>query len=415
MRGIYNIFVFLYGFFLKVAALFNSKAKLWVDGRSNIFKKISNTSISSSSIIWVHCASLGEFEQGRPIIEKLVNTYPDHKILLTFFSPSGYEVRKDYELADFVFYLPIDTPQNAKRFVNMVMPKMVIFIKYEFWYNYIDELYRLKIPLIFASVIFRPSQIFFKPWGRWFARQLNKVTFLFVQNSESIELLDKIGIHHTEISGDTRFDRVLQLPDDPSEFPIVKDFKGDSKLVIGGSTWPVGEKILKEVLDNSSIDYKLIIAPHLINSAHIGEIETRFKDYNPILYSDGLAQDFSSSKVLIINSIGVLSLLYRYADIVYVGGGFGVGIHNLLEASTYGIPVLFGPNHKRFREAIDLMDIGGGFPINSTEDCLSIVDKLFSDKNFYCDSASKAKKYVKQNSGATQIVVTKAMEYLIAD
>ncbi len=228
MKLLYIIFIFLYSTAIHIASLFNNKAKQWVDGRKDVFSQLNNEQLSDKQIIWVHCASLGEFEQGRPIIEKLRTTYPNYSIFLTFFSPSGYEIRKDYKFADYVYYLPIDTPKNAKRFIEKVNPKLVIFVKYEFWYNYIDELYRKKIPLIFVSVIFRPSQHFFKAWGKWYARQLNKVTYLFVQNEESIKLLDSINIHHAEVSGDTRFDRVVQLAKEEVPFPIMVDFKGNS-------------------------------------------------------------------------------------------------------------------------------------------------------------------------------------------
>ena len=414
MKILYNIFVFLYLISAKIFAIFNPKARLWIAGRQNIFQKIKNSEIAHNSIIWIHCASLGEFEQGRPIIEKLKATYPNHSILLTFFSPSGFEVRKDYEFADYVYYLPLDTKKNARQFISLVQPKLVVFIKYEFWFNYINELYKQKIPLIFASVIFRPSQLFFKPWGSWFARQLNKITYIFVQNQVSIELLDSIDIHHADISGDTRFDRVIQLPEDPLEFPIIEKFKGKTKLLMAGSTWLPGEKILLTILEKSAVDFKLVIAPHLINKEHIEEIRTRFNSYNPVLYSDGLSEKLILSKVLIIDSIGMLSLLYQYADIAYIGGGFGVGIHNLLEVSTYGIPVIFGPNYQRFREAIDLRDNGGGFPIENAEECLTIFNQLMTDANLYQKSASVAKEYVYENAGATKLIINKVKEYIVA-
>ncbi len=414
MKVLYNIFIFLYSTAIRIASIFNNKARQWVDGRKNILTQIKQDHISDNQIIWVHCASLGEFEQGRPIIEKFRATYPDHSIVLTFFSPSGYEIRKDYEFADYIYYLPLDTAKNARRFINYVRPKLVIFIKYEFWFNYIDELYRQKIPLIFASVIFRKSQHFFKPWGKWFARQLNKVTYLFVQNEESIELLDSIGIHHSEVSGDTRFDRVIQLSNESISFPIVEQFKGDSFLLMAGSTWQPDEKIIRYLLDNSKADFKVVIAPHLIDKEHIADIQERFRNYDPVLYSEVADINLKKSRVLIIDSIGMLAQLYRYADIAYVGGGFGVGIHNLLEASTYGIPVLFGPNYKRFREAIELKDNGGGFPVENSEEGLVVFEKLIQDKNAYIKSADIARQYVHKNAGATQLVIHKTKEYIIA-
>ncbi len=412
MKLIYNIFIFIYSFVIHITSLFNNKAKQWVYGRKDIFSRLSKEQLSDKQIIWIHCASLGEFEQGRPIIEKLRIAYPDYKIFLTFFSPSGYEIRKDYEFADYVYYLPIDTINNAQHFINIVNPKLVIFVKYEFWFNYINVLYQKKIPLIFVSVIFRHSQHFFKLWGKWYAKQLNKVTYLFVQNEESINLLDTINIHHAEVSGDTRFDRVVQLPKEKVTFPIVINFKGNSKLLMAGSTWQPDEKLLLDLLNNSKATFKVVIAPHLIDKEHINEVTKRFEKYNPILYSNVSSADFNESKVLIIDSIGMLSQLYRHADIAYIGGGFGVGIHNLLEASTYGIPVIFGPNHSNFREANELSDNGGGFPISNSEEYLDIFERLIFDNNKYNKSSLIAKKYVSENAGATQLIMDKVMEYL---
>ncbi|MBC8320091.1 MAG: 3-deoxy-D-manno-octulosonic acid transferase [Bacteroidetes bacterium] len=414
MKVLYNIFIFLYSKVIRVASVFNPKARQWVDGRKDLFSQIKDEQTSGNQNIWVHCASLGEFEQGRPVIEMLRATYPDHRIVLTFFSPSGYEVRKNYEYADNVYYLPIDTIKNARQFVSYINPKLVIFVKYEFWFNYIDELYRQKIPLIFVSVIFRPSQHFFKPWGKWYVRQINKATHLFVQNEESIDLLDSIGIYHAKVSGDTRFDRVLQLPDQLVSYPVIEQFKGASSLLIAGSTWQPDEKIIHELILNSKIDFKLIIAPHLINKEHIDAILNRFENYNPVLYSNASTYNFEQRKVLIIDSIGMLSMLYRYADIAFIGGGFGVGIHNLLEATTYGVPVIFGPNYKRFHEAVELKENGGGFPINNSKECLAVFDKLMTNENAYKECASTAKRYVRENAGATQLIINKVKEYIIA-
>lgn len=412
--GVYNIFVNLYLLSIRIASLFNSKAKLWITGRKNVISELKKWRRLNHQIIWVHCASLGEFEQGRPIIEALKINFPKHKIVLTFFSPSGYEVRKNYEGADFITYLPIDTKKNARTFVSTIKPQLVIFIKYEFWYNYINELYINKIPLIFASVIFRPSQHFFKPWGRWFAGQLNKVSFLFVQDENSLNLLESIGIYHADVAGDTRFDRVVQLPQSKISFPIVEKFKGDSKILMGGSTWPPGEKLLLELLRQSHGKFKLVIAPHLVDDEHINDIVNRYKEFSPVLYSESDTDKIIASKVLIINKIGFLSQLYKYAHIAYIGGGFGVGIHNLLEASTYGVPVLFGPNYKRFREAVELRDINAGFPVKSFNDMFAIFNRLISNDEFYESSSLAAKNYVRENSGATHHILNKTKDYIVA-
>lgn len=414
MKIIYNIFVFLYFTSIRIASVFNKKAKQWVDGRKKLLSRIKSDMLPGKQTIWVHCASLGEFEQGRPVIEQLRTDFPDHIIVLTFFSPSGFEVRKNYEFADFIYYLPADTRRNARKFIGYIRPQMVLFIKYEFWFNFIDELCRQKIPLIFVSVIFRSSQYFFQPWGRWFARQLNKVTYIFVQNEDSIELLDSIGIHHAEISGDTRFDRVIQLSKEHISFPIIEKFKGKSRLLIAGSTWQPDEKILLNAINNSAEDFKLLIAPHLIDKEHIAEIVKLFGNYSPILYSNASEQNITQNNVLIIDSIGMLSQIYYYADIAYIGGGFGVGIHNLLEASTHGIPVIFGPNYKRFGEAVDLANNGGGFSIINSDEFVKIFDNLMNDKKAYNKSMSIARQYVHGNAGATQMVVNRVKEYIIA-
>lgn len=414
MRFLYNIFIQLYSFSIRIASNFNSKAKLWVEGRKDVLSELKKSEIIGKPVIWVHTASLGEFEQGRPIIENLQVSFPDHKILLTFFSPSGYEVRKNYNGADYVAYLPIDSPDNAKQFIDLVHPQLVIFIKYEFWFNYINELYINKIPLIFASVIFRSSQYFFKPWGKWFAKQLNKISYLFVQNEESLKLLDSIKVHHADVSGDTRFDRVIELPEEDVSYPIVDEFKCNSKILMGGSTWPPGEKILLNLLAGSDEDFKLIIAPHMINKEHIDDILNRFEDFNPVRYSEGITDKLQKSKVLIIDSIGILSMLYRYAHIAYIGGGFGVGIHSLLEASTYGVPVIFGPNYSRFREAIDLKDNKGGFPIENSNECLEIFNRLMKDHEFYNQSSASAVDYVRNNAGATLSIICIVKEYIVA-
>lgn len=387
---------------------------LWLTGRKDVFNQIKHSGIDQKQVIWVHTASLGEFEQGRPIVERIKQNYPEHSILLTFFSPSGYEIRKNYEKADLVTYLPVDTPKNASRFVSLVNPELAIFIKYEFWFNYIDVLYKNKIPTIFASVIFRPSQHFFKPWGSWFAQQLNKITYIFVQDEKSVDLLDSIKIYHAEVGGDTRFDRVIQLPEEKNEFPEIKSFIGDSKIIVGGSTWSPDEDNLRYVIEKNNDDIKLIIAPHLIDDDHISEIQKKFREYNPVLYSDLEGNSDLNSRVLIINEIGLLSSIYRYAKIAYIGGGFGVGIHNLLEASTYGVPVIFGPNHQKFREAIELISIQAGFGITNKTETLEIINKLLSDNNFFEKSSIEAKQYVAKNAGATNKVIGKVKEFIVA-
>ena len=413
MRVLYNLTIKLYLASIKVAALYNNKAKKWLSGRKNIFKDLERTINKNDSIIWFHVASLGEFEQGKPVLEEIKKAFPSHKILLTFFSPSGYEVRKSYSGADYIFYLPIDTKKNAKKFIEIVNPKIAVFVKYEFWFNYINELYKNKIPLLMVSVIFRPSQHFFKFWGRWFRKQLHKVTWFYVQDNESVALLEKIKVYHAEKSGDTRFDRVFDLVQEKQSLKQIKQFKDDAFLVVAGSSWSPDEDILKYVLSQSSHLFKLIIAPHVVSESHIKELQQKFKRWSPVLFTELNPSQKITSRILILNTTGILSYVYRYADFSYIGGGFGAGIHNLLEPATYGQPVVFGPKYDKFREANELINIGSGFPIKNKEDALVIFNRLLNDKPLLNTSSQASKEYIEANTGATHKVISKIKEYLI--
>ena len=413
MSLIYNISIWFYLISIKVAALFNTKAAQWTEGRKTIFTDLKNQIDSEDQVIWFHVASLGEFEQGRPLMEEVKKSFPGHKILLTFFSPSGYEVKKNFPGADYIFYLPIDTPSNAKKFVSIVKPKMAIFVKYEFWYNYLNELYKNKVPLLMISVIFRPSQHFFSFWGGWFRKQLHKVTWFYVQNNQSVDLLKKIKIYHTEKSGDTRFDRVKALAEEQHKLPAIKRFKDNSLLMVAGSTWPPDEAILKNVLDKSKTSFKLVIAPHVVSDIHIDEIKQKFDRYHPILFTDFEKTFSEDASVLIVNTTGILSKIYRYADLSYVGGGFGVGIHNLLETATYGQPVLFGPKFKKFQEAHDLIEIRSGFPISNETEALKKVEQLLANADERTETGRRAKAYVFDNAGATAVVLNKIKEFIV--
>ncbi len=412
MHFLYNISVLLYALGIRIAALFNSKARRWLMGRKGIFSELAAAFNGNEKIIWFHCASLGEFEQGRPVLEALKERYKDHKILLTFFSPSGYEVRQNYAQADYVFYLPLDTAQNARKFITLTRPRLAVFVKYEFWFNYLRELSRNKIPLLMVSVIFRPSQHFFRPWGRWFRRQLQKVTYFFVQNQDSKDLLSTVKVFHVGVSGDTRFDRVLQLADEEMKLPVMEAFSGGSPLLVAGSTWPSDEDLLKSLLEQSEQSFKLVLAPHLVDKEHIQQILEKFSSWQPVLFSQQKDADFAESRVLVIDSIGMLSGLYRFAKIAYIGGGFGAGIHNVLEAATYGLPVIFGTNYKRFQEAVQLSELGGGFPVENSSECLSAFNRLMTDTVFCSNSADISRKFVVNNAGATGRVVEKVKEYL---
>jgi len=356
--------------------------------------------------VWFHAASLGEFEQGRPLMEQLRKDHPEYKILLTFFSPSGYEVRKNYEGADIITYLPLDTITNARRFLRAIHPVMAFFIKYEFWYNYLHILKYRHVPVYSVSSIFRPDQVFFKWYGRQYGRVLNCFTHFFVQNEISKELLAKIGINNVTIVGDTRFDRVLQIKEASKQLPIVETFKQDAKVFVAGSSWPPDEEIFIKFF-NEHKDWKLIIAPHVIGEDHLKQIEKLLEGRKVARYTslenlDNLERLDSLEKTdaLIIDCFGLLSSIYHYGDVAYVGGGFGVGIHNLLEAAVWDVPVFFGPNNQRFQEAQGLKQ-SGGFEIKNYEDFERQMNRFIADKAYLKAQGQLAGQYVKGKAGAT--------------
>ena len=390
MGVLYNISTYLFLVAIQFATLFNAKARLWVKGRRSIFKKLKQTLSNTENIVWFHCASLGEFEQGKPIIKAYKQKHPTHKILLTFFSPSGYAIRKNTPLADFVFYLPADTNANAKRFIQLVNPIKVIFIKYEFWFNYMAECKKQNIPFYSVSSIFRKEQAFFK--YKWFTKQLSNVTHFFVQNKMSAELLKSIGFSNTTISGDSRFDSVLETTRNPKQFPLIEDFCKCKPTIICGSTWPKDEIILaKHIKENPQYNY--IIAPHELH--YISKLQ---KQTNALLFSKSTEQNIFTSNILIIDSIGILSHIYSYGSIAYIGGGFGSGIHNILEAITFGLPVVFGPNYKKVNEAKGLINIKSAVSVKD----YSQLKKAFSTFKKFDNSI--ATNYIKENSGATDII-----------
>jgi len=410
MRVLYSILVFTYSFIIKIAGIFNHKARLWSDGRKNIIHRIKKDFASiSEKTIWIHSASLGEFEQGRPIIEALKTSYPNTKIVLTFFSPSGYEIRKDYPLVDFVYYLPSDSPKNAKAFVSAINPSIAIFIKYEFWYNYMHELNQQNIPLIYISAIFRPKQLFFKPCGKWFLNHLKKVNHFFVQNKESYRLLKAKKIHQVTISGDTRFDRVASILKQAQKNEIVEAFKGTSTIFLAGSSWPKDEEIIKQ-LSLQYPDLKIIIAPHLIDAHHIHQIQALFP--KAVTYTKTNTEEALKAPVLIINNMGMLSSLYQYADYALIGGGFGAGIHNTLEAATYGMPIFIGPNYHKFQEAKDLIDRDVISVFNHAEELKEAFDRLLNNKEHYQQIVKASQEYVQEKSGATTQIMERISEII---
>ncbi len=407
MTLFYKAGIIIYSQLIRLFSVFNEKAKLFVRGRKN-WKEILISQIDDQSkYIWFHCSSLGEFEQGRPVIEAVKSQFPDYKIVLTFFSPSGYEIRKNYPLADVVVYLPMDTKRNANTFLDIVKPEKAFFVKYEFWYFYISELKRRNIPLYIVSAIFRENQQFFKntPWGNWYREILFKVTHLFVQNEKSGELLKSIGLSNFSVTGDTRFDRVASIARDSKKLPVVEKFKGNSLLVVAGSTWKPDEELLAAFI-NQSVNIKFIIAAHEVSAANINRIHQLLKK-PAISFSKVSESEIENFDVLIIDSVGLLSSLYRYGNIAYIGGGFGVGIHNILEAATFGLPVIFGPNYKRFKEAVDLISEGGALSISNADELRQTLNKLIDDKNL-CQKASQiCSNYVAKNVGSTKHIIKK--------
>ena len=387
MNSLYNISIQLYVIAIRFAALFNAKAKLWVNGKKNIFQKIEEVTKGEQNIVWFHCASLGEFEQGKPIIEGYKQKYPSHKILLTFFSPSGFEIRKNYDVVDWVFYLPADTKAKAKKFISIVNPIKVIFIKYEFWFNYMAELKKQNISFYSVSAIFRDGQAFFK--YNWFANQLKNITHFFVQDKTSADLLKSIGLTNHTISGDSRFDSVLSTTQNPKSFPLIKQFCKTKPTIICGSTWLKDETLLSQFIKENP-QYNYIIAPHEIH--HISHLQ---KQTGAQLFSTSNTENINSNNVLIIDSIGILSSIYQYANIAYIGGGFGVGIHNILEAVAFGLPVIFGPNYQKFNEATELINQNGAISISNYKELNSAIN-VFSDFD-----KSIASNYIQENSGAT--------------
>ena len=400
---IYNLAMYILELGVKLAALFSDKPAKMVKGYREVFDLLQRKIDRNAQYIWFHAASLGEFEQGRPLIERIRKEYPQYKILQTFFSPSGYEVRKNYDGADIVCYLPIDTPSNVKKFVDLVNPCMVFFVKYEFWQNYLNTLYKKGIPVYSVSSIFRSNQIFFRWYGKGYQQVLKTFAHLFVQNEESKQLLAGIGVNNTTVVGDTRFDRVLDICSAAKQLPLVQKFKGDALTFVAGSSWGPDEDIFIKYF-NAHPEMKLIIAPHVVNDSHLKEIESKLQR-SSIRYTKATEENVQQVDCLMIDCYGLLSSIYRYGEISYIGGGFGVGIHNVLEAAVYGIPVIFGPNNKKFREAQHLLANKGGFEINSYEDFEQLMNKFLTDEAYLKQSGKAAGDYVKGNAGAMEKIM----------
>lgn len=404
MRIVNSIGVLFYTLAIAIASLFNKKARLWIRGRKHQFERLSQCFNGTEHPVWIHSASLGEYEQARPLIEKIRKERPDTKILVTFFSPSGYEIRKNDKLPDYVFYLPSDSPRHARRFLQIVQPQMAVFVKYEFWFNYIYELNKREIPFYYICAIFRPSQYFFKPIGKWFVTQLRKASAFFVQNEQSKRLLNSVGIQQVEICGDTRFDRVYAISKQPYTLDFVERFKQNEKLIVAGSTWGPDEQLLAQVLKGLK-GYKLIVAPHEISRKK--EVVKTFADFKTVCYTEIEDQDFADFDVLIIDTIGMLSKIYKYSNVSYVGGAFKTGLHNILEAAVFGVPLFYGPHYDHFNEAVTLVKLKGSFSINSAEEMLEVVQHFESEPAFYESTCAICRQYVEENIGAVDAIYNK--------
>ena len=399
---LYNICIALYARLVACAAIWSDKAKQFIQGRKDIFTRMEQAISSDDRVVWMHVASLGEFEQGRPILEAIRSSHPELKILLTFFSPSGYEIRKNYSGADYIFYLPVDTPTNARRFLDIAHPEIAIFVKYEFWINYLSELKRRGVRSYLVSAIFRRDSIFFRTYGTMWRRALDAFDQMFVQSEESRELLNHIGFDNVIVAGDTRFDRVASIAKAAKPVDVVARFKGDSPLFVAGSTWGPDEDILLPLI-NANPQVRFVVAPHEMDEARIGKILQMVRG-GAMRYTQCDAEtDFSSTQVLVLDTIGILSSVYGYAAWSYIGGGFGVGIHNTLEAATFGLPIAFGPKYEKFKEARDMVALGAATKVTSAEELMAWFAPLRDDAAYQAKVSATAKDYTAKNQGATAL------------
>ncbi len=412
MIFLYNFGIILYRFGIWIASFFNVKALLWLRGRHYLFKIIENQSFIKKSetrkIIWIHVASLGEFEQGRPLMEYLKTNHPEkYQIVLSFFSPSGYKLRQNYPLADFVTYMPLDTAANAKRFLDAIQPDIAVFVKYEFWFHHLNELKKRHIPTLLIAAVFRPDQIFFRWYGTFFKQLLTNNYFnqIFVQNEGSLELLQNIGCQQVVLAGDTRIDRVTAIAAEAKTFPLIQQFVGNDNALVCGSTWEADENLIFHWLQNmsSAVFKKIIIAPHEIGKSHIQQLQKRLPD-KTILYSQLIDnQPIGNATILIIDNIGMLSALYRYGKVAYIGGGFGTGIHNILEPAAFGLPILFGTKYQKFVEANALIETNGAFSVQNPEQFAHKIAFL-ENLHHWENTSSVVKQYIDKNRGATLLI-----------
>ena len=400
----YSLGIAAYTAAIKVAAHWNPKARLWVDGRKGIFERLHEAVGDGKRVVWIHVSSLGEFEQGRPVIEMIHERHPEYRILLTFFSPSGYEIRKNYPAADMVFYLPADTVANARRFLDIVRPEAAIFVKYDYWLNYLAELRRREIRTYIFSSLFRPDSVFFRPWGGAFRRALQTFDTIFVQNNASKRLLAGIGFDNVVVAGDTRFDRAAALPSQAARYPLIERFKGDKRLFIVGSSWRPDEDILIPFINNHP-EIKFIVAPHEMEEPRIERLMSECRG-GAVRYSRcGENSDVASAHLMIVDVIGILNQLYQYAEWCYIGGGFGVCIHNTQEPATYGMPIAFGPKYHKFKESCDMIALGACRSVTTTAELEEWFAPLEADEELRLRTARKAADYIAANKGATNLIV----------
>ncbi len=405
MHILYNTAIHVYHFLIWLVSFRNPKAKKWLSGRKNLFERIQKEVVPGNHLLWFHVSSLGEFEQARPVIEGVKKYFPSYRILLTFFSPSGYELKKDYPLADYVYYMPLDTPRNASRFLDLVKPEKVFFVKYEFWFNFLTELKNREIPTFIFSALFRPSQFFFQSWGKWFRKVLKVYTHIFVQNQTSYETLHKFGFDNVSISGDTRLDRVAQIAKAASVLPKIEQFCAGKQVIVAGSTWPEDEAIFLNYINECTHQVKFIVAPHEVNQGSLNRITALLKRPYVLYSSDSTTEQLDSAQVLIVDGYGYLVSVYRYATIAYIGGGFTTGIHSILEPAVYGMPVVFGPDYHKFHEAVEMIQLGAAHTISNYEELSNLFEGYLTDKKKLKNESIFASQYVESNRGATEKIV----------
>lgn len=406
MNIIYNLFVNLFGFAVSIASRFNPKAKLWLDGRKDWELKMKSVISAEDRVIWIHCSSLGEFEQGRPVMEKLKSDYPHHKLAVSFFSPSGYEVRKDFNGADYIFYLPLDSIKNAKKLIQTLHPELLILVKYEYWYNLLNELNHAEIPVVVISAVIKEKELFFRSWASWFRKIISGIDQFFVQDKDSENLLNSIGIDHVTVSGDTRFDRVKEIYESHSKLEFVEKFKVNSNLIVAGSTWPEDEVILADYINQDlPEDWKVIFAPHNIDEKQIQNLMGKVNGKS-VRYSEMTDEKLVESQFLILDTIGILTQVYAYSTISYVGGGFTkTGVHNTLEPAVFGVPLIFGPNYKSYMEAVHLVDRKAAVRFKDGFDFEEKMNELIQDSEARKERGKSAFDYIQQKPNSTQLIM----------